>query len=226
MAQQINLYSPILLTPKRHFSALAMLQALAALGLGLGALSLWVSQSTERVRAELASATQVNANDSQRLQAALASRPARPTDTAALEQELAAARKALAEQRGLLRQVSAADPSHSRAALLRLLALTAPESLWLTEVRLADGQLQLAGLMLQPEALRPWIASLSASPALAGLEVRSLKVERSDAVSAVREVWSFRFVAGYRSGEAADAAPGAVGVASMTGDGPGRREGS
>ena len=47
MAQQINLYSPILLAPRRYFSALAMVQSLAVLAVGLLALSLWSVNHTQ-----------------------------------------------------------------------------------------------------------------------------------------------------------------------------------
>lgn len=205
MAQQINLYSPILLQPKRYFSALAMLQALAALLLGLLALGGWAEHRTAQQRSELATTTAAQSADRQRLQAELAGKPAAPKDNTALEQELAQARQAVAERQRLLADLAQPAAHSSRAGLLRLIAQTAPSALWLTEVRLSEGRLELAGISLQPEQLRPWFAQLLAQPALQGLALRTVVVDATDAATRdSREPgWSFRMVAQSR-----DDAPG------------------
>jgi Tfp pilus assembly protein PilN len=206
MAQQINLYSPILLAPKRYFSALAMVQALGLLAAGLAALSLWSVGHTQKLRGDLASAIAADGAEQQRLQAALAARPAPPSNLSALEQELAQARRQLADREALLASLNTPAPGSaiSRSTLLRLLAQTLPASAWLTEVKLVDGRVELAGATLQPEALRPWLDQLSAHPALAGQALEALRVERRDAdASPGRETWSFRVVSGRGSATAA-----------------------
>jgi len=197
MAQQINLYSPILLQPKRYFSALAMLQALGALLLGLLTLGGWVEFNTAQQQRELATTTAAQAAERQRLQAELASRPTAAKDTSALEQELVQARQAVAERQHLLAELSSPATSISRAGLLRLIAQTAPDKLWLTEVLLSEGRMELAGVSLQPEQLRPWIARLLEQPALQGLLLRTVAVDAADAAARdSREMsWSFRIVA-------------------------------
>jgi Tfp pilus assembly protein PilN len=200
MAQQINLYSPILLAPKRYFSALAMLQALGVLAAGLVGLSLWSVSHTQGLRRDLASASAADSGEKQRLAAALAARPVAPTNVSALEQELAQARKQLAEREALLASIAAPAPGNgiSRSALLRVLAQTLPATAWLTEVRLVDGRVDIAGATLQPEALRPWLDRLSAHPALAGQTLEAVRVERRDAnVGSSPESWSFRVVSGH-----------------------------
>ena len=200
MAQQINLYSPILLAPKRYFSALAMLQSLAVLAIGLVALSLWSLSHTQGLRRDLASATAADSAEQQRLQGALAARPVASqsaTNVSALEQELAQVRRQLAAREALLASLSTPAPgSHiSRSTLLRVLAQTLPASSWLTEVQLVDGRVELAGATLQPETLRPWLDRLSAHPALAGQALAAVKVERRDVDAGPgRETWSFRVV--------------------------------
>lgn len=214
MAQQINLYSPILLAPKRYFSALAMLQALAVLAAGLVGLSLWSVSQTQALRRDLASATAADNAEQQRLQAALAGRPAvsgNATNVSALEQELAQARRQLAEREALLASLSAPAPGSqiNRSTLLRLLAQTLPSSCWLTEVKLQGGRVELAGATLQPETLRPWLDRLSAHPALAGQALEAVRVERRDGDAGPdRESWSFRVVSG-RSATPAAAPPDA-----------------
>lgn len=206
MAQQINLYSPILLQPRRYFSALAMLQALGALLLGLLALGAWVEHSTAQQRRELATTTTAQAAEQQRLQAELAGRAATPKDNSALEQELAQARQAVAARQRLLADWAAPASGGSRAAVLRLIAQTAPTQLWLTEVRVSDERLELAGVSLQPEQLRPWLGQLMAHPALQGLRLRTVVVDANEASSdatgrGARETsWAFRVVA--QTGEA------------------------
>lgn len=215
MAQQINLYSPILLAPKRYFSALAMVQALAVLVVGLVGLSLWSISHTQNLRRDLASATAAGAAEQQRLQVALAARPAAPTNVSALEQELAQARKQLAEREALLASISTPAPGSgiSRSALLRLLAQTLPASAWLTEVKLVDGRVELAGATLQPETLRPWLDRLSAHPAMAGQALEAVRVERREADAGPgRESWAFRVVSGRSStAPAGTAAPADAG---------------
>ena len=194
MAHQINLHSPILLQPLRHFSALAMAQALAALLVGLLLLSAWASHSTTRLRDELSSTTAAHRSELQHLQATLGQRPAPVKDTTALEQELAQAALALATRRQLLDDLAGPGAEASRAAVLRRLAQTAPERLWLTEVRLADRRLELAGVTLQPEALRPWLDTLMQDSVFAGLAVRSVAVESAEPTAA-GAAWAFRVVA-------------------------------
>lgn len=196
MAQQINLHSPILLRPRLYFSAWAMAQALAALLLGLLLLAGWASHGTSRLRAELSSTAAAQSAERQRLQSELAQRPAAAKDTAALEQDLAQARLALAARQKLVDELTGPGTDSSRAAVLRLLAQTAPERLWLTEVRLADRHFELAGVTLQPEALRPWLQALMQQPAFAGLALRSVVVEGTEPMAG-SAAWSFR-VAGHR----------------------------
>jgi len=211
MAQQINLYSPILLQPRRMFSARTMLQALGALLAGLVLLGAWVEYSTTQQRRELAATTAAQTADRQRLQAELAKRPATPKDNSALEQELVQARQAVADRQHLLGELTSPQAHASRAAVLRLIAQTAPDQLWLTDVRLADGRLDLAGTSLQPEQLRPWFAHLLAQPALQGLVLRSVAVDAADgardAPDARAMAWSFRLSAQTRPDDSAAAPP-------------------
>ena len=191
MAQQINLFNPILLTPKRHFSAAAMLPALGALALGLAALSGWTMMNTRQLRHDLTAADATYRAEKQSVLAALARQPA-PRDTAALEQELDRARRALAERRQQLDDLRGGASGSSPTAWLQLLALTAPPPLWLTEVRIAGAQIEIGGATLQPEVLRPWLARLAGDTLAAGQPFASLRVERV----ATAETPTWTFVAG------------------------------
>lgn len=204
MPQQINLYSPILLTPRRYFSAFAMLQALTVLGLGLAALGGWVVHGTHQLRLGVAAAQQASAGEKQRLTSELLRKPASPQDNSGLEHQTAQARSQLAERLALLAELDAttAAPQVAHSVLLRHLARTVPSAVWLTEVRLVQGRVELAGMTLQPEVLRPWLTRLAEHPALAEQALRTVHVERiekaedraSGDVSAGpgAETWRFR----------------------------------
>jgi hypothetical protein len=196
MAQQINLHSPILLAPKRYFSALAMAQALGAFALCLACLSAWTWLSTQTLRRDLLSASAANDVERQRLASALAQRPAGATDSAVL-QEVALEEKLLAHRvqlRDGLTQGLARE-GHSHSAWLRLLAQTVPGAVWLTEVRLGDKGVQISGQTRQPEALRPWLQTLSGHELADGHAFAALQVERSTAAAGT-EVWTFQVAGG------------------------------
>lgn len=204
MAQQINLFSPILLAPKRHFSAIAMVQALAVFGTVLVALCVWVVSSSAALRRDLQSTDLAQAGERQRLTQALAV-PAAASGVA-LEQELAQGQQALAARRALLEALSQGRlvEGRSHAAMLRMVAQTVPPSVWLTDIRLVEGRLDLSGMSLQPEALRPWLAQLAQHPLTATQHLAAMKLERMTSTSALpagaqplppsTPVWSFQLV--------------------------------
>ncbi|WP_164885144.1 PilN domain-containing protein [Rubrivivax rivuli] len=186
MPHQVNLYSPILLAPRRHFSAAAMARALAVLVLGVGALCAWLMLRSEQQRAELQASEAFTRTESQRLNTLLAGRRVLPQDGAALQQELAREEALLAQarleheaaQRGRVRE------GRSPAALLQLLARTVPAPVWLSSVHIDDGALRFSGHTLQPEALRPWLAQLGAHPLTAPQQLGVARVEKQAAAPA------------------------------------------
>lgn len=201
MAHQINLYNPILLTPRRHFSAVAMLRALAVLVLGLAALCGWLAVRSQQLAGQLEETRRFQQSERQLLEKALAGRKTLPGDVTALTQELAHEQQAVATlrarrdatTRGLVRE------GRSPAALLRLLAATVPPPVWLAEVQIDDGQLALRGLTLQPEALKPWLATLAANPLTAAQQLGVARVQRlapDPAARGAAERWEFRIAAG------------------------------
>jgi len=203
MAQQINLYSPILMAQKRYFSAMAMAQSLAVLVAGLGLLGLWSVLTTATLRHELALSGTTYEGERQRLGAALASRPVVDKDASALMQELAQAERELAERQRLLDQLAPpASEANRRSELLRWIARTVPAPIWLSEVRLFEGRLTLTGHTLQPEALRPWLAQLAEQPSLAGQKLYAVKVEHSDSAAAAgADSWSFQVASSRAEGD-------------------------
>lgn len=201
MAHQINLYSPILLTPRRHFSAAAMVRALGVLALGLVALCGWLALRGGQLSRQLDETQRFQQAERQQLEKALAGRKALPGDVTALTQEVDREQQTLATlrtrrdaaQRGLVRE------GRSPAALLRLVAATVPPQAWLAEVQVDDGQLALRGYTLQPEALKAWVAALGAHPLTSAQQLGVARVERQPSDAANRgaaERWEFRIAPG------------------------------
>lgn len=192
MPQQINLFHPVLLAPRRHFPAMAMLQALALWSLGLAAVAGWSHWRTEELKSEVAATEGQQQTERQQLQAALSTRETHG-DPAVMQQELAALALQTAERQRVLDDLGGAGPGASPTPLLQRLSQNLPAPVWLTDIRWSPTELALAGQTVQPEALQAWLDTLGAP---SGLSVRR------DEGQAAR--WSFRFQQG------AAAAPGAT----------------
>ncbi len=204
MPRQINLYSPSLREPQRHFALRSMLQGLAVFSVALLALCGWALWRSAELQRELASADAAHRAEQQRLGRNLAAVPA-ATDATALNQELAAARQALAQQRSVLaaRQEAALAEGARPGPWLQLLARSTPPAVWLTAVRSAGPRVEIEGYTLQPEALRPWLDRVTAEAPAGARALAAVAVQR-EAGLPVGEAWSFRVVSGLP-----DAAPGA-----------------
>ena len=181
MPQQINLCNPILLTQKRYFSALTMVQAWAVFVVLGGCLcGYWVwslnvasnafkqtltSQSRELVSLQAAVAQNkagvgpvglTLAQDLQRLRADLQLREKLQTQL----------------QQGLFRQ------GQGHAARLLLVAQSIPAQAWVTELKADEAQLEVSGFTLEPLVLNDWVNKLATSSLLAGQKLATLKVDK------------------------------------------------
>jgi Tfp pilus assembly protein PilN len=180
MAQQINLLTPILLAPKRYFSALTLLQATGLLAAAGVVAALWLQQRDRQQERDHQALLAQYATQQQQLTVARAGLPP-PLDANALQQQLQGLDLGNAQRQALLKSLGgdgsrAAGQRHSD--LLALIARTLPESAWLTELRYSPGRLELVGGTLDTAVLRPWLGQLANSPLLAGQELSALRVER------------------------------------------------
>jgi len=180
MPQQINLSTPVLLTQKRYFSAQAMLQTLAlfvVLGGALAAYGVWSLRSASAAFTETLA---VQAPELARLRSALAVDSGNTaTDDKRLEQELQAARGALAERKAVLETMGLGlvRPGFGHSARLRLVAQTIPPVVWVTSVLAEPSRLEVVGFTQEPAALNDWVAKLAQSPLLASQQLTQVKVE-------------------------------------------------
>ena len=210
MAQQINLLTPILLAPKRYFSALTLLQATGLLLVAGLATALWLQQRDRSAEAQHQALLAQYATERQHLMVAQAGLPA-PLDAATVQQQLLPLAAGNADRRALLKVLGVDAGGQRHSDLLALIASTLPESAWLSELRYAPGRVELIGGTLDTAVLRPWLARLAAHPLLAGQQLSALRVERlgapgtetagdpllargSPLIGSGLPVWSFRVV--------------------------------
>ncbi|KQW43563.1 MULTISPECIES: hypothetical protein [unclassified Roseateles] len=177
MPQQINLLTPILLAPKRYFSALALLQATGLLLLAGLAAALWLQQRDRSAEAQHQTLLAQLAAERQSLLVASASLPA-PVDAATVQRQLLPLEAGNAERRALLQALGADAAGQRHSDLLSLVARSLPDAAWLSELRYAPGRVELVGGTLDTAVLRPWLGRLAAHPLLAGQQLSALRVER------------------------------------------------
>ncbi|RQO55318.1 hypothetical protein DBR47_20800 [Paucibacter sp. KBW04] len=179
MVQQVNLLTPILLTPKRLLSATTILQAFGLLLAATLALGLWLSLQAQASRQAFKQSQDRGAAEMQSLSQALAALPP-PVDPKLLAQrlsELEQENQAQARVLSLIKGGLAAE-GWRHSDLLKNLAQTVPPTVWLASLRWQSGHLELQGATLDPVALRTWLERLASKPMLAGLELGAVKVEK------------------------------------------------
>lgn len=178
MAQQINLHTPLLLQPRKQFSAAAMSRALGTLALALVGLGTWMAVQNRSLQqeGELTEARQRIERD--QLTRSLASQKQR-VDPATLQQQLQGLEQEVAHQRVLLAELERgrARPGWAHSDLLALVARTVPPAAWVTELNFSPERMEISGMTLEPDALQDWIGQLSRSPALRGRPLAEVKVE-------------------------------------------------
>ena len=179
MAQQINLHSPIHAAPRRAFAARTMGLSLVVLAAGLAAIGGWMSVGGAALRRDMQASEKLQANEREQLEAALAARRG-AGGTGALEQQRTQLARELESRRALAHELARGRivEGRSHAAVLRMIASTVPDAVWLDRIRVGDGSLELAGMTLEPQALRPWLARLAEHPLTRDQRLGAVKLER------------------------------------------------
>ena len=192
MPQQINLFTPILLTQKRYFSAQAMALALMvflALGGFLCAYGVWsLNASSEALKRELTA----RATERELLQNAIKTRGANAAPSLeTVLKGLIVAEGELQQREALLDELrrGLVVPGGGHAARMRLVAQSIPAAVWITEILADDRQLEVHGFTGEPSTLNEWVARLGQSPLLKGQSLAAVKVERS--VLGEANLWAF-----------------------------------
>lgn len=203
MLEKINLFTHSHLTQKHYFSAQTMLRTLAVSAVLGGCLSVAWLRSLHVTGENFQASLTPQLREIESLEVAIAQR--RTDDltnvepATALEQELQASRTELLQleklaqewQRGLL------NPGSGHSALLRLVAKSIPDQVWVTEVSADEAQFEVSGFTLETEALSDWIVRLAASPLFRQKKLTAVNLESAspailEAVGGnARPLWSF-----------------------------------
>ena len=183
MPQQINLCTPVLLTPKRQFTAQRLARALVVvLVLGGVASALWV-HNLERASTALRATVEAQQREAETLKTAIAQSRARhaPVDDG-LQKQFQQRQDLLLQRQSVLvaLQLGVAMPGQGHSDRLAWIARSIPPAAWVTELRMDAGLLEINGLTLEPAALSDWVSGLSANPALGGLQLSAVRVDKLD----------------------------------------------
>jgi Tfp pilus assembly protein PilN len=206
MPQQINLCTPILLKPKRYFSAQTMVQALGVfviLGGGLCAAWVW---NLDRASEGLRQVMQTQGLEMDRLKAALLANAASaaPLDPT-LQTQLQDLRGQTQAQEKVLKalQQGRMVPGAAHSDRLVLVSRSIPMQVWVTAMDADSSRLEVSGYTLEPAALNEWVSRLALSPLMQGLKLATVKVQNARVAKAAtdapvapigREAWSFNLV--------------------------------
>lgn len=195
MAQQINLFNPVFLKQKKHFSAVTMLQALGLLLGGILAFygyALYESRALGQVAADANRQLKAQAEQAGRL-----TREFSPQGRSRMLEDEVARASARVKQREEMLAVLRTGGLGNTEGFARYLAAFARQSLsgvWLTGFSIGGDEsvLQLNGRVLQADLVPAYIRALNREEVMRGRRVSELRLTARD----VRET-------------AASAAPGA-----------------
>jgi hypothetical protein len=182
MSQQINLYSPLFRKKKKVFSAVAMLQAMGLVVAAVTGFFIYVSLQTSLLEIRVADSAERLKSELERLKVLSAGE-----SPEALAKTLGEKRKrleaALAERNRTVQALaeSGLGRSEGYSGALRALARLALDGLWLTRVRFADGdgEVALAGRATRPELVATYLERLRTEEALKGQAFSRLEIRRS-----------------------------------------------
>jgi hypothetical protein len=180
VSQQINLFNPVFLRQKRYFSALAMVQALALIALGVAAIYAYeVRQNSilERVSAE--SEKQLLARRAQLLE--FSRQVSDPGASKALTAELDAAEARLQERASLLEDVrtGVGGDVQGYSRYLSALARANVRGVWLTGLGIGgkSGDLVIKGRALEASLIPAYIRALNREEPFSGRRVSELRLD-------------------------------------------------
>lgn len=182
MRQQVNLYQPIFRKQEKKFSAVAMLQAVGIVLVGIVLLFAWTQWQVSLLRGELVRTEQQLASAAKRLEDVerqFGGQAARGVsideEIARLEQQLEAKQRVQGVLgRGLFSNTTGFSDYFTAFARQR------QPGVWLTAFSIvgAADQMTLRGRASSDEAVPRYIQRLSAEQRLAGIEFRTFQLER------------------------------------------------
>jgi hypothetical protein len=179
VAQQINLFNPIFLRQKRHFSAVAMAQALGLIAVGVIAIYVYQASQNRTLERVAADAERQLAERRSQL-TAFAKQAGDAGASKALAAELDAAEARLVQRRLLLDDVRTGVGGDVRGYSRQLAALARAkvDGVWLTGVEIGgtSAELLIKGRALDSALVPAYMAALNREEAFSGRRVSELKI--------------------------------------------------
>jgi Tfp pilus assembly protein PilN len=179
MAQQINLFNPVFLQKKKHFSAVTMLQALGLLLAGIVAFYAYETLETRKL-------TRVAEDSRKQLQAqseqvAKFTREFSPQGRSkALEDELARVAALLKQREDLLAMLrtGALGNTEGFARYLGALARQTMKGVWLTGMSIGgdEVELQLGGRVLRADLVPAYVRALNNEEVMRGRRIAEMRL--------------------------------------------------
>jgi len=177
VSQQINLFNPIFLKQKKHFSAKTMLQGLGLILLGSIAVVAYARLQLSNLNNEaIATANRLKATQEQLTKVVTEYAPKKKSG--ALEGEIKQAETDLKARQHVIDLVQRGDLGSTKgySAYFRALSRQIVGGLWLTGFRIDGGEIELRGRALQPELVPEYIARLGQEPVMKGKSFSALEM--------------------------------------------------
>ena len=179
MSQQINLFNPVFLEQKRHFSALAMAQGLIVVVLGgvaMYAYEIHQNRTLASALAQMDKQLETRREQMTRFAKEFSTQGA----SRALSDQLAATEARLAQRRGLLDDVKTGVGGDARgySRYLTALARQTTPGVWLTGLEIGGkaGALLIKGRALESSLVPAYIRALNREGPIAGRRIDELRL--------------------------------------------------
>ena len=177
MSQQINLFSPIFLTQKKHFSALTMAQALGLIVLGslvFFAYAYWQAQSTTKQAADTTRRLALEQARLERIKTNYAPR----SKSSVLQQEIARLETQMEARTAVLELLKGGEFGRTDgfSEYFRAFARQTVNGLWLTGFNIKGNEMEIRGRALQPEQLPTYLQRLQREPTMQGKAFANLEI--------------------------------------------------
>lgn len=196
MPQQINIFTPVLATQNRYFSANRLVQVLTIViffSSGIYSYLIWEMGIATR---ELKNTFSLKAQELDRLHLAIKKdQQTRASGTVFVQAQSQRTELLRLEKIVNALQQGLSHNGQGHASRLELLSQTIPANVWITQISDEEGQIQISGLTFNPVLLKMWIDELAKNPLLEGSVLQTVKVEsvRGESPAVIRPTWSFSF---------------------------------
>jgi len=178
VSQQINLFNPIFLNPRKLFSLVTMLQALGFIVLGSG---VFYGYAVYQVKSLTAQVDEINKRyDAE--QAKLSLYTAELSPQKSVEDELTSTEAKLAARNELIASLKVMGNTSGYSEYMRAFARQTVNGLWLSSFDITGdaAKMSISGNVLSPELLADYIHKLNQEPVMREKAFASLQMQRGN----------------------------------------------